>query len=347
VEIEWSGEAAIERRHTVAAKVVGSDSCVCGSSSSGDFSGFVHFVLIVQGFSCGLVDACILRKIPCVERKAFSYEVLVGGHVAVVVVDVSVISFDISRLDCVRKPENLVVDIGDVEVNAPCQVLLFDEVCVKVEFGTGVAHISEVDEIAGIANGRRSAQWEQHVVCLPVEVVYAACEAAIQHFEFKAGVEVGVGFPSDARAAFLAPLICDFVVVVNYSVGVVVQVVSDVVVALWSDGSLELQLVEQVAAEEAFLGDDPGSAEWPEVAPAVILRKARRGVAAEGERSIVLCVVIVHRAHEVSFVVVDCGSRIWVRVDMEEGCKLCRPVDSEVVAGSRNVFALVVVVFVS
>ena len=111
----------------------------------------------------------------------------------------------------------------------------------EVEFETGVAHVTEVGPVAAVADGRRSADLEQHIGGLAVEVVEATGETIVEQLELKAGIEVGVGFPGDVLGTLLAPLECDLIVVVHDVVGVGIQVVTDVVVTLRTDGDLVLE----------------------------------------------------------------------------------------------------------
>ena len=119
-------------------------------------------------------------------------------------------------LEVVREAEDLVADMGDIEVNKPLEVLVVDRSPVEVKLDSGVTHVTDIGPVAAVADGRRSAELEQHVGSLAVEVVDATGEAALPEIELESGVEVGVGLPGDVLCTLLAPLVSDLVVVVHH-----------------------------------------------------------------------------------------------------------------------------------
>ena len=110
----------------------------------------------------------------------------------------------------------------------------------------------------------------EHVGGLAVEVFHATRDAALEQFELKAHVEVGVGLPCDVGVAHGVLHECHLAVEVAEIVGVGVTIVADSVVALLSPRSLQLEHVDPRRLEPRLLRQYPSAAERVEVAPAMV-----------------------------------------------------------------------------
>ena len=170
--------------------------------------------------------------------------------------------------------------MGGVEVDVPGEVLPLDGEPVQVQFDTAVADVAHVGPVAAGRIGRRNLDLEQHVGGHAVEVVDATGQAAVEQFEIKARVVVRIGFPGDVLGTALAARIRRFAAGIHDGPGIHIHVGADVVITLGTDGSLELEEIDPVAVEPGLLGEDPGAACGPEVAPAVVPGETGGGVAA-------------------------------------------------------------------
>ena len=119
-------------------------------------------------------------------------------------------------LEVIRETEDLVAHMGDIEVHKPLEVLVVNGGPVEIELESGIAHVTDIGPVAAVADGRRSAELEQHVGSLAVEVIDATGKAALPKVKLKSGVEVGIGLPGNVLGTLLAPLVSDLIVVVHH-----------------------------------------------------------------------------------------------------------------------------------
>ena len=193
-----------------------------------------------------------------------------------------------------------------VQVHAPNEILLADDVTTELNLNTTVSHITNVGPDRRVTGLGRYAQAEEHVRSLAVEDVDTTIEAITPETKLNTYVQVRVGLPRNILVTLANKHVGYTVVTVvldRIYIGIEV-VVRQTVVTLRTERSLELQHVNPVSVEPSLLVDNPSGTNRPEVTPAVVGVEHRRSIATERSREVVTILVIVHTTEHVTLVVV-------------------------------------------
>ncbi len=222
---------------------------------------------IVEGLAL-VVDACILHEEGIVERSAHSIPAVVAGsvvHIAAVV----------HGLLC-GQLKNLRGVVGYRPCDGPVDVVGANGVHREGELKTTVAHVADVAVVATCTHRLRQRYPEEHVAYLLVIDVKGAAHQVVQNAEFHTHIEVGRCLPGQVGVAEQSEGGRHLRVAgLRERVEVGVIIAAHVVVALLTDGELELEIVHPVHLEPRLLVHGPCGAHRPEVAPplAVFLGK--------------------------------------------------------------------------
>ena len=210
----------------------------------------------------------------------------------------------------------LVLEMRGVEVQTPGDIAGLDDITGQFQFNTLVQHITDVVVAACIAGGVGSIDEAEHVGGLAGEELYASTQTGLEEFELNTGIEIVIGLPCDVGITFRSERKSQVSVVLN-GIGVHVEEVTDVVVSLLTEGSLQFEHVNPGdILQPLFLVHNPGSTYGEEITPAVIGMKTGGSIAAEGYGTEVTLPEVVLPTQEITLVVVAAG-RITVVDDLD------------------------------
>ena len=230
-------EAAVYRRNRAVVQVAGRGGVV-RSLGPGDLAVVALHVLVPERSARFGIDAGVRTQVIGVERQPFADEITA--------VDIAFVALHGRGFVFGSQIGDLILHMGQVQVEAPQHVFRADQVGVQLPLDAAVDHVAHVGVIGRVTQRRRNRECEEHVRSLAVEEIDASAQAVVPETELRTDVQVGVGLPRNVGIAFLPEEHGDFAVVVLDRIGVGVEVVADgavadVIVALRTVGSLELQ----------------------------------------------------------------------------------------------------------
>ena len=161
----------------------------------------------------------------------------------------------------------------NIEVDIPFEILIADQSSLQNQLNTGITHITQVNEITGVTNRRRCIQRKQHITGFPIEIIQATAQASAEKIKFCTYIPVCIGFPSNITGTFLTPLVSSLIIIIYHFVRIGIQIITDIVITLRTDRSLQLQRVHPRCVKESFFRNKPGTTDRPEVTPTVFFRK--------------------------------------------------------------------------
>ena len=129
----------------------------------------------------------------------------------------------------------------NIEVDIPFEILIADQSSLQNQLNTGITHITQVNEITGVTNRRRCIQRKQHITGFPIEIIQATAQASAEKIKFCTYIPVCIGFPSNITGTFLTPLVSSLIIIIYHFVRIGIQIITDIVVTLRTDRSLQLQ----------------------------------------------------------------------------------------------------------
>ena len=77
----------------------------------------------------------------------------------------------------------------------------------------------------------------------------------VEKLELNSGIPVGVGLPCDIVGALLLPLESRIVIIIHNIIGIGIQIVADIIVALRTYADFQFQIVNLVDIEKLLIDD--------------------------------------------------------------------------------------------
>ena len=278
--------------------VIVSLSMIRSRFTSGDIAGLVLDILIEQRLTL-FIHSGILLQAPCKHRQILTNE---EASVRIALISFS-ISCILSSNQLIRiKHRNTVLQGWNVHIHIPRKVTCIEDIHIEVHFHTTIDHVTNVVHIGSITQWWSHGKWEQHIRSL-TSVVLNATGYTVPQLELCTDIEVSVGFPSDVFSALRFKWSTKAVVRVDNVKSIRIEEVTDIVITLWTNRSLQLQFLHPWSIKPAFFVDKPRTAYRPECTPAMVRMETAGSITTQRSRAEDAFVIIVLQTAEETFIV--------------------------------------------